>query len=269
MISLLKFGADVVMRPHVSFSECLSFFNCPYKHWLIYREKIERKDTIYTIFGTVIGSSIEKYKKDGIKNAWISIGKAIFYHLLDHDWPEITAEDDRDWRDWTRSGMRMFQDTMNYLDEHYPGWELVDFEYPLYEDIEGTNLKFKGYIDFIFKHDGKIYLWDFKTTKRDWSKYARSDTQKLYQVILYKHFYAKKMNLDPKDIHVAYFLLKRKVAKKHKYCVEVFEQTSGTKKMENSVQWLKDQAMGIEKGIRIRKVSTCNFCECGEKKSLY
>ena len=49
-----------------------------------------------------------------------------------------------------------------------------------------------------------------------------------------------------------YFLLKRKAAKSAESCVELFELTSGPKKLQNAVEWLKEQAVGISNGINIK-----------------
>jgi hypothetical protein len=255
-------------RPHISFSEALSFYKCPHNHWLSYREKIAREDTIYTMFGKAVGEALESKRKHGKDLAWLTLGKKVFRFVLDNEWSEMVKEEDRDWRVWVKAGLRVYHDALEFLDTSYPGWELIDFEFPLYEDIEGSNKKFKGYIDIIFKHDGKIYLFDFKTCSYGWSPDQRKDTHKLYQITLYKEFYCKKTGTDPDLISCAYLLLKRKPAKKAETSVELFEQTSGEVKRKNAVEWLSKQARGIEKGIKIKNKTTCSFCQCGEAESI-
>jgi hypothetical protein len=258
---------DLEERPHISFSEALTFYKCPYKHWENYRLKKPQEDTIYTIFGKAVGEALERYKKYDKKHSWITMGKKIFRFLLENGFGEFVNEKDQDWRIWARSSLRIFKDTLEYLDINFPGWELIDFEYPLYEQIEGSEKKFKGFVDLIFKHDGQLYLWDFKTCGWGWTPEQKSDTQKLYQITLYKHFYCQKNGIDPDEIKVAYLLLKRKPAKKAETSVELFEQTSGKKKIENALIWLKEQAEGIESGIKIKKKTTCAFCVCGAARN--
>jgi hypothetical protein len=253
-------------RPHVSFSEAYTASCCPYKHWEQYRLKKPQEDTIYTVFGKAVGESIEKYKKYGQKMSWISIGKKIFRFVLDHGWPEKMEEKDRDWRVWTRAGLRIFKDTLEFLDEEFPWWELIDFEYPIYEEILGRGKKFKGFIDLIFKWNGKIYIIDFKTTASGWFKQQLEDTHKLYQVTLYKYFYCLKTGTDPSNVETAYLLLKRKPAKKATTSVQLLEQTSGKVKMGNAVSWLSKQIELIETGIKIKSPTTCSFCVCGLAK---
>lgn len=255
---------DLEDRPHISFSEALVFSKCSFKHYEQYRMKRPQEDTIYTIYGKAVGEAIERYKKYNKSHSWITMGKKIFRFILDNGFGEYVNERDKDWRIWVKSSLRIFKDTLRFLDENYPGWELIDFEYPLYEQIEGREKKFKGFIDLIFKHNGTIYLWDLKTTNSGWFQDQRQDTHKLYQVALYKYFYCQKTGTDPNQIKTAYLLLKRKPNKSATTCVELFEQTSGNKKMENAVAWLKEQAEGIEQGIRIKNKSKCSFCICGE-----
>jgi len=267
-MTLPIYKKELQERPYISFSEAHAFSTCPHKHWQIYREKIAREDTIYTVFGTAVGEAIEDFKKNNKKFSWISLCKKIFRFIVENEeWPEWVKEDEKDWRLWARSALRIFKDTLAFMDQTYPGWKLIDFEYELNEPIEGCKKTFKGYIDFIFEWKDKIYIFDFKTTKTGWYLDQRQDTEKLYQVILYKNYYCKKNNIDPKKIQCAYLLLKRQPPKKAESSVELFEQTSGNVKLRNAESWLKEQAQGIEKGISLRKVDTCSFCVCGKSNN--
>lgn len=253
-------------RPHVSFSEAYTMSKCPYKHWEQYRLKKPQEDTIYTVFGKAVGEAIERYKKNGINTSWISIGKKIFRFLVDNDWPEKMNEEDKDWRVWVRAGLRIFKDTLDFLDEEFSTWELIDFEYPLYEEVPGREKKFKGFIDLIFKWNGKIYIIDFKTTASGWFRDQLEDTHKLYQVTLYKYFYCLKTGTDPDKVETAYLLLKRKPSKNASTSVELLEMTSGKVKLQNSIEWLSKQIETIEVGVRVKSPTTCKFCVCGAVK---
>jgi len=251
-------------RPHISFSEAYKFYRCHFNHWQQYRLKKPQEDTIHTIFGKTIGKALEDRKKHGIKNSWISIGRSIFSFLADGgSWGEYVKEEDQNWRVWTKIGFRIFKDTLEFLDETYPGWKLLDFEFPLFEEIPGSKKKFKGYIDIIFEHNGKIHIMDFKTCGWGWDKEKRENTHLLYQVALYKYFYCLKTGTDPNIVECSYLLLKRKPKASDKTCVELFEQTSGKVKLKNAVNWLEAQAKGIEEGLSIKLKDTCEFCVCG------
>lgn len=265
------FKADFEIKPHISFSEAYSYFNCPYNRYLTYVEKKQNEETIYTHFGKQMGLALEKYKKNGAKNAWIGLGKSIFNFIIDNEWAEIVPQRHRDFRIWVRAAIKNFHDTIIFLDEKFPNWEIIDFEYPLYEDIPGTSKKFKGFIDIIFKYNNQIWILDFKTSTKSWDKSKRSDTEKLYQVSLYKEFYCMKNGVDPDIVNVGYLLLLRekingKSFSKNESSVEMFEQTSGKVKRRNAINWLKNQADGIDSGIKIMNTSTCKFCQCGKSE---
>ena len=79
-----------------------------------------------------------------------------------------------------------------------------------------------------------------------------------YQLTLYKHFYAQKYNIDPKNIETHFALLKR-TAKKDR--VEFFRVTSGPRKTENAITLLKKALYNIHKKNYIKNRLACNGCE--------
>lgn len=261
------FTLDRIELDRVSFSRALTFYRCPYRHHLDYILKKDKEDTVYTVFGTLIGEALEQKKKYNNNLAWLTFAKKFFRFLVENDWHELVKEKDRDWRNWVRAGFQIYNDVFIFLEDKFPGYELVDFEHELYEPIEGTNMKFKGYIDFIIKWQDKYYIMDFKTVSSFYFWKQNADTYKLYQVALYKHFFCAKTGIDPSIVETSYMLLRRNY-EKDKFSVELYEQTSGPKKLSNSIEWLKKQAAGIESGIRIKRVDTCDFCSCGAKKVL-
>jgi hypothetical protein len=78
-----------------------------------------------------------------------------------------------------------------------------------------------------------------------------------YQLTLYKHFYAQKMNVDPKQIETHFALLKR-TAKKNR--VELFRVTSGHKKTENALKMLNMALYNIQNKRYIKNRLSCNYC---------
>ena len=79
-----------------------------------------------------------------------------------------------------------------------------------------------------------------------------------YQLTLYKHFFAKKHNIDPKQIETHFALLKR-TAKKDK--VEFVRITSGPKKTSNALNLLSKALYNINKNRFIKNRLSCNRCK--------
>ena len=78
-----------------------------------------------------------------------------------------------------------------------------------------------------------------------------------YQLTLYKHFFAQKMGVDPKDIETHFALLKR-TAKKNK--VEFFRVTSGPRKTQNALKMLNKALHNIKKQRYIKNRLSCRNC---------
>lgn len=252
------------LKQHISFSEALTFDKCPYNHYLQYVLKKRSEQTIYTMFGTLIGRAIEDKKKNNNDNALLELEEKLKSWIVEN--PFIVRSDDTkeeiDTEEWINSARSIYENIFPFLDKRFPGYELLDFEFPIYEDVPEHTLKFKGYVDFIIKHEGVIWILDFKTTKRSWNKDTLSDTTKLYQVILYKKFFCEMFSIDPTTVATAYLLLKR-APSKNEDVIEIVETTSGKVKLNNSIEWLKEQADGIAAGIKLKKPQTCSFCNCG------
>ena len=79
-----------------------------------------------------------------------------------------------------------------------------------------------------------------------------------YQLTLYKHYFAKKMDIDPKNIETHFALLKR-TSKKDR--VEFFRVTSGPRKTENALKLLKKALYNIKNKRYIKNRLSCKFCE--------
>ena len=76
--------------------------------------------------------------------------------------------------------------------------------------FDDAQFDFKGFIDLVIKTpDGKIHVIDWKTCSWGWNAQKRADPMTTYQLTYYKHFYAQKFGVDPKDIETHFALLKR------------------------------------------------------------
>ena len=71
----------------------------------------------------------------------------------------------------------------------------------------------KGYIDFVLYNENtnKIKIFDIKTSKNGWRDKEKKDELKMQQIILYKEYFARQYKMDPEQIDVEFFVVKRKL----------------------------------------------------------
>ena len=125
--------------------------------------------------------------------------------------------------------------------------------------MEGVEYLFKGFIDLVVKTaDGKYHILDWKTTSWGWDAKRRSDPMVTYQLTLYKYYFARKHNIDPKMIETHFALIKRTAQKDH---VEIFRVTSGPRKTENALKLLNKAIYNIQKKKHIKNRLSCRGCE--------
>ena len=101
---------------------------------------------------------------------------------------------------------------------NYKTEELVGIELQLDENLK-ENLFFIGYIDVAVrnKETGKVRIIDLKTATRAWGSYKKNDENTTSQLVLYKNFYSRKLNVDVKKIDVEFIILKRKLQEDSPY----------------------------------------------------
>jgi ATP-dependent exoDNAse (exonuclease V) beta subunit len=149
------------------------------------------------------------------------------------------------------------------LKEEFSEYEVLAAEEDLMQLIEDfpceEKNKFKGFIDLVIKTaDGKIHIIDWKTCSWGWDARKRSDPMMTYQLTFYKHYWAKKHNVDPKMIETYFALLKR-TSKNDK--VEIFRVTSGKIKTKNALNFLQKAIYNIENKNYVKNRLSCSKCE--------
>ena len=259
-------------KPHVSFSEIKNWKECAYRHKLIYIDKIDMfKPSPYLDFGTAIHEGCEtlletkKVDKNkliiDIKNAWEKYG------FEDPDWiaqqpgwyKYVPVEE---WCQWAEN---MWNEIPQFLDDTFPGWECIKAEEELYEEIEGKPVKFKGFIDGVIKAPKKrgegynYWIIDWKTSGSwGWRRKKKQDILMTAQLILYKHFWAKKHNIELKDIRCGFVLLKR-AGKRGKIC-ELVPVSVGPKSLAKGLKIMNNMISAVNRKIFLKNRNSCTYC---------
>jgi len=113
------------------------------------------------------------------------------------------------------------------------------------------------------KKRGKGYeYWiiDWKTAGAwGWRRDKKQDLGMTAQLILYKHFWAKKHNIDLKDVRCGFVLLKRG-GKKGKVC-ELVKVSVGPKTYAKGVKLMRSMISSVSKGMYLKNRNSCKFCQ--------
>jgi len=284
-------------KNNISYSQFLSFQTCPHQWYLRYIRKLGTYEpSIHTVFGTAMHETIqtwlEKMYATTIKEAMEMDLDALLKERMYNTYK----------KEKFRAGHEHFS-TPSEMEAFYnDGKEILDFlkrkrgfyfstkstylvgvEIPLVVDIK-TNLYFKGYIDLVFYNEltRKYYIIDIKTSTSGWNQFAKKDEKKIAQLVLYKTFFAEQFNVDPEQINLTYFILKRKVPEDPMYPamgkrVQEFSPVAGkikrAKVKKSLLEFVKEgfdsEGNYIDKDyFKNASKSSCMFCEFKENKFL-
>ena len=252
------------MQPvHISYSGLKDWVTCAHYYKLVQIDKIDGfKGNIHTAFGSAIHDTCEAKlaNPDLDEKEHFDLSFLVTLEKLP---PEVKSElKVKDMVAMREQGKDIAPLAIPSLKGQFGDYEVVSVEERLYEPIkefESHDYMFKGFIDLVIKtSDGKYHVIDWKTCSWGWGRDKRQDPMVSYQLTLYKHYFAKKHNIDPKNIETHFALLKR-TAKKDK--VEFLRITSGTKKTSNALNMLNKALYNINQGRWIKNRTSCNRCK--------
>lgn len=244
---------------HVSFSQLKDWHFCPFYHKLVRIDGLKGfRGNTFTAFGNAIHDTCEGMLTEGLAKPYDffleRFGKVL--NELKSDGIEIDARLVEQMEEQARP---LVEFILPELEEYFGEYEVVSAEELLYEDIDESDLKYKGYIDLVLKTpDGKYHVIDWKSCSWGWNARKRSDPMITYQLTFYKYFYARKHSLDPKDVETHFALLKR-TAKQNN--VEIFRVTSGQIKTNNALNFLNKAIYNIQKDKHIKNRLSCSRCD--------
>ena len=242
--------------PHISFSALKDWNYCAWYHKLTSIDGFGGfEGNAFTAFGNAIHEVCEKklLKEEVNEDEY-------FIERFEHFLAELPEEQDQKLVEEMRSqGKEILPEIEDALEDYFGDFEVLGSEIPLEEPIEGEEeYIFRGFIDgVVATPDGKVHIFDWKTCSWGWDAKRRSAPMTTYQLTLYKHFFAQKMNIDPKNIETHFALLKR-TSKKDK--VEFFRVTSGPRKTENATKLLKKALYNIKNKRYIKNRLSCKYC---------
>lgn len=251
-------------KPHISFSELREWKECSYRHKLKYVDAIgDNMPGVHMDFGTAVHSACESFLKTGKMDTKVF---KIKLHTLWSEHQKILPKEytASSFKQFASEGLAILPEIPGWFDETFPGWKFVDAEHQLYEGIDGHQHAFKGFIDCIITAPGPkdkqlYWLLDFKTCGWGWAMAKKTDELVRMQLVFYKSFWAKKANIDAKDIRCGFVLLKR-TAKPGNRC-ELVTTSVGDVVIKRSLTVIDNMLSSVKKGLVFKNRHSCDFCE--------
>jgi len=272
----------------ISYSQYSQWDVCPYKWKLNYVDKLGTwTDSIHTLFGTSMHEVLQTYLtvmyNDTIKMAealpldemLLHRMKTNYTNIMKRNGGEVFCEQ-KDMEEFYSHGLLILEwfkkkRNMYFSKKHY---ELVGIETPIDYELP-NNIKFIGYMDVVLRDTfrDRYKIIDIKTSTMGWNKYQKADKNKTDQLLLYKYFYSKQLDIPIDKIDVEYFIVKRKLYENLDFPqrrVQTFSPASGTpsvNKVMNSLNQFIDESFvdgkhNIEREyIKRPSKKNCKYCE--------
>lgn len=255
-------------KPHISHSELRGWVECSWRHKLQHVDKIDLQvPNTNLCFGTATHAVVEHWLNT--KTIDLTVASKIF---------DEEFEKHKDVEDFQKNSKEKFLKVIGnimaelpaFLDETFPGWELVKAEEALYEDLavfyeKHAGLAFKGYVDIVLKVPGKkegtflYWILDLKTANRPWNADKIKDENNRRQLIFYKKFWATKHNVEMSEIRCG-FLTAVKTAKPGKFCA-LIPISVGDVTVGRALTILNNGLSSIKRGVAIKNRNSCKYCE--------
>jgi len=268
-------------KNHVSFSEVQMHQECGWKHYLTHILKLSVFDgNQFTEFGNAIHGGIGTYL---LNKQYFSYNH---YETIENSCKDLTERFDRvkfedEQKEWEGSLRKILTETPEWFNKVFPDWKIVGVEIKLFEKIDNKlNKFFKGYIDTVLvmpkpprkgskkTEPTEILYWilDFKSCDYGWGAQKRRDPLKRLQLVLYKHYFCKKFNVDLKQVKCGFVLCKRNPGK-NKESLELFEISVGEKTIENGLNIVDKTISLIEKKLYKKNRNSCTYCDFKNTKN--
>jgi len=292
-----KLDINHAYQKAVSYSQYSIYKQCQYQWYLNYIKKESSfKPSIYLVYGQSMHETIQSYLQTMYKVSGKAADDLDLNRLLEDRLVEnykLSLQENNNEHFTTKEKLKEFlvdgQSTLNWLKKNRKKYfsirntELVGIEIPILQPVleDIPNVLMNGSIDFIIyeKNTESYTIYDIKTSTKGWSDYERKDQTKINQILLYKRFYSKVMNIAENKINVKFFIVKRKVYHNTDYPiyrVQEFIPSNGKKKVEDA---FKDLSTFIRECFTVdakykkdrlypKNLNSCKFCPYTNKPDL-
>ena len=248
-------------QKNVSYSQLSMFRQCPKKWSLQYKEGHKQyTPTIHTVFGSALHEALQYYltvmydKSGAAADREDIVG--IFEEKLSEEY-RVQYKKNGDSHFSSAVELREFFEDgvniINYLKKNRGKYfsrkstHLAGCEVPIIitPNKRYTNVVYQGYLDVVLYHEysDTFTIIDIKTSTKGWSKWAKKDKDKQFQLILYKKFFSETFNIPLEKINIEFFIVKRKLWESEDYVIpriQRFVPASGKVKLNKATKALDE-----------------------------
>ncbi len=244
-------------KSHVSFSEVRTWAECPWRHKLIYIDKLQPEiKSEHLDFGTAVHATCEKYLKTK------QLDVELCTNLIKEAWKKNGFAEVDKWIGWATV---VLNDIPEFLESNFPGWEVYAAEFPLMEPIENSDIKFKGFIDGIIKikdkrGNNKILILDWKTGPAyGWRADKKKDFLTQAQLILYKFYVSKLLELESSNVKTSFFVLKK--GSKPGKSIDIVDFSAGPSTQQKANKIVSNMISSVKRGFFPKNKYSCEYCD--------
>ncbi len=248
-------------QKNVSYSQLSMFRQCPKKWSLQYKEGHKTyTPTIHTVFGSALHEALQHY----LTVMYDVSGAAADREDIIGIFEEKLSEEYR--VQYKKNGNSHFSDAVELREFFEDGVNIINYlikkrsryfskkntylagcEVPIIitPNKRYTNVVYQGYLDVVLYNEtlDEFTIIDIKTSTKGWSKWAKKDEDKQFQLILYKKFFSETFNIPLEKINIEFFIVKRKLWESEDYVIPRIQQfvpASGKVKMNKATNALNE-----------------------------
>lgn len=290
-----NYNLDWSTQKGISYSQYSLFSGCEYQWYLQYGKKIKIfKPSIHLTFGTSFHETLQEYIRvmysESIKAADALDLESYLKERMIENYKDLLNEGHEhftkpeDFKDFISDGVTL----LNFIKKkrgqffNIRNTELKGIEIPVQGQVSENypSIFMIGSIDLIIyeKKTDSYTIYDIKTSTRGWSDNDKRDEKKINQILLYKHYYSKLMNVPLEKIDVKFFIVKRKPYENPDFPVhrvQEFAPANGNKKVEKAVNQFKqfiescyDSSGNLIEREYKKNISNCTYCPFKDKPEI-
>ena len=291
-----NYDIDWATQKGISYSQYSLYNQCQYRWYLQYVKKIKVfEPSIYLVFGSSFHETFQEYIKvmyeKSIKAANELDLETFLKERMIANYKEIYDGNGNihfakpeDFKDFIADGVILMDFIKKRRGQYFNvrNTKLVGIEIPLKGLIseDYPSIYMIGSIDLVIyeKNTQSYTIYDIKTSTRGWSETDKRDEIKINQILLYKHYYSKLLNVPEDKIDVQFFIVKRKPYENPDFPihrVQEFVPANGKKKVDKAVTQFKEfiHSCYNEQGDLMdrsyeKNLSACKYCPFSNKPDL-